>query len=59
MGIKHLVGFCLVIIGMGFAFLLVPFLIDKDSLNRLFLICLGACGLVSLFFGALFLKKFK
>jgi hypothetical protein len=57
MGIKDLLGFCLLMIGLGLAILLVPFLMNQYYFNHLFLITLGICAGGSLFFGAFILHK--
>jgi hypothetical protein len=50
-------GFCLMVFGAGLAFLLYPFLLDREYLSQVLLIALAACALCALFFGALFLYK--
>jgi hypothetical protein len=54
MGFKHLVGFCLLILGLGLAPLFVVFAADSQSLNPVFLLGLGLCA-VSFFFSGLYI----
>ena len=57
MGFKHLLGFCLLIAGIGLALLLAIFLFDRHSVNHLFLLYLGGAALVSFFLGFFILSK--
>jgi len=57
MGLKHLFGYSLVMVGMAIAPLVLVFLGDQEIFNPLFLCCLAACAFTFFFVGILILKK--
>ena len=57
MGFKHLLGFFLVIVGIGLTLLLLFLLFDKESLNSSFLLYTGLCAFVSVVSGIFILYK--
>jgi hypothetical protein len=57
MGFKHLVGYCLLMAGMGMMPLFFAFLPDSKFFNPLFLLCLGVGALAFFFLGFFVLRK--
>ena len=57
MGLKELIGYCLIIAGIGFLFLLLGLLLDIESINHDFFIYLGGLALIAFFLGIFILKK--
>ncbi|MEO8763643.1 MAG: hypothetical protein ABI416_05120, partial [Ginsengibacter sp.] len=57
MGLKHLFGYSLLMIGMGLAPLVLVFLGDTHIFNPLFLFSLAICAFTFSFLGIFILKK--
>jgi hypothetical protein len=57
MGLKHLVGYCLLMAGIGITPLFLVFLANSQYYNPLFLFWMGLCAFVFLFSGVFILKK--
>jgi hypothetical protein len=57
MGYISLLGFLLVMIGIGLVLLFLLFLSQSQSLDPLFLACIAICAVVSLFAGIIILSK--
>jgi len=57
MEFRHVVGFCLLLIGIGIIPLFFVFQSDGELFNPQFLYCLGCGGLLFLFLGLIILSK--
>ena len=57
MGIKHLFGFFLILIGFGATFLILMFMINNQFYTDLFLYSLGIFALLSLIGGIFLLNR--
>ena len=57
MGFKHLLGFTLLIVGIGLSVLLLFFIINGESINESFLVFIGICSPVCISFGILILYR--
>jgi len=57
MGFKHLIGFCLLVVGVGLVPLFFAFLAHSDMYDPIFLRCLAGGALAFSFSGLLILNK--